>query len=324
MSRMLFGIATALEKARKALAGRYLFDNWFSLLIKYALLRLGFDVKLTAKIRGCAFEMSPETFEQLISRSSRGLIKSITCVNGKILVNGVEVKNIDDVIYSMETWARVLGWAYEPVKRFWFKGNVKFRRIYWPILEVFDYGMYKSLSVKDRVVVDVGAFVGDSAIYFALKGARKVIAIEPHPGAYKEMLDNIRLNNLESIIVPVNAYLVSERGRARLGDYEIKGSVGTHQSYDGGALMVTLNDVIERYGIGSDAVLKMDCEGCEYDIVLNDYVHIKLFDEVILEYHANVGGKPSKLLKVLSRDYRCRVVEKLGRNFGIIHCVKKW
>jgi hypothetical protein len=39
--------------------------------------------------------------------------------------------------------------------------------------------------------------------------------------------------------------------------------------------MVTLNDVIERYGIGGDAVLKMDCEECEYDIVLNDYVHIK-------------------------------------------------
>jgi FkbM family methyltransferase len=97
--------------------------------------------------------------------------------------------------------------------------------------------MYKSLSVKDRVVVDVGAFVGDSAIYFTLKGARKVIAIEPHPGAYKEMLDNIRLNNLENIIVPINAYLVSERGRARLGDYEIKGSVSTSElrrwSFDG-------------------------------------------------------------------------------------------
>jgi hypothetical protein len=115
---MLLDVATALEKARKALACRYLFDNWPSLMIKYALLRLGFDVKLIAKIRGCTFEMSPETFERLVSRSSHGLIKSIACVDGKILVNGVEVKNIDDVIYSTETWARVLGWAYDPVKRF--------------------------------------------------------------------------------------------------------------------------------------------------------------------------------------------------------------
>jgi hypothetical protein len=190
---MLLGITTVLGKAKKALACRHLFDNWPSLMIKCALLRLGFDVKLTVKIRGCTFEMSPETFERLVSRYSRGLIKSIACVDGKMFVNGVEVKNIDDVVYSTETWARVLGWAYDPIERYWFKGNVKFKRIYWPILGVFDYGMYKSLSVKDRVVVDVGAFVGDSAIYFALKGARKVIVIEPHPGAYKEMLDNIRL-----------------------------------------------------------------------------------------------------------------------------------
>jgi hypothetical protein len=136
---MLLDVATAFEKARKALASRHLFDNWPSLMIKYALLRLGIEAKLTAKIRGCTFEMSPETFERLVSRSSRGLIKSVMCVDGRILVNGVEVKNIDDVIYDMETWVRVLGWAYDPIKRCWFKGNVKFRRMYWSILEVFNY-----------------------------------------------------------------------------------------------------------------------------------------------------------------------------------------
>jgi len=217
MSRMLFGIATALEEARKALAGRHLFDNWPSLLIKYVLLRLGFDVKLIAKIRGCAFEMSPETFERLVSRSSRGLIKSIKCVDGRIFVNGVEVKNFDDVIYNLETWARVLGWAYDS-KGYWIKDGVKFRHMYWSILGIFDYGEYELLGVRDRVVVDVGAFVGGSSVYFALQEAKNVVAIEPCPRAHAEMLDNIRLNNLENIIVPINAYLVSERGRARLGD----------------------------------------------------------------------------------------------------------
>ena len=289
--------------ARKALACRYLFDNWPSLLIKYALLRLGFDVKLIAKIRGCTFEMSPETFERLVSRSSRGLIKSITCVNGRMFVNGVEVKNIDDVIYGTETWARVLGWAYNPVERCWFKGNVKFRRMYGCILEIFDYGIYKSLSVKDKVVVDVGAFVGDSAIYFALKGARKVIAIEPHPGAYEEMLENIRLNKLEDVIVPLNAGLASRQSRIRIESIDIERTAVTYHRPGkcGGEIMaLCLDELINRWGIDSNAVLKLDCEGCEYDIILNDYAHIKLFDEILLEYHANVGGKPGKLLKVLS------------------------
>jgi len=48
------------------------------------------------------------------------------------------------------------------------------------------------LDVKGKVVIDVGAYIGDSAIYFALKGARKVIALESHPGTFAEMLDNIK------------------------------------------------------------------------------------------------------------------------------------
>jgi len=44
---------------------------------------------------------------------------------------------------------------------------------------------------QSKSVVDIGAFVGDTAIYFAIKGAEKVIAIEPHPGAYEELAENI-------------------------------------------------------------------------------------------------------------------------------------
>jgi FkbM family methyltransferase len=323
---MLLDAGTVLEKARKkarkALASRYLFDNWPLLLIKYALLRLGFDVKLIAKIRGCTFEVSPETFERLVDGSSRGLIKSVICVDGRILVNGVEVKNIDDV--STETWARVLGWAYDPVKRCWFKGNVKFRRMHWTIYEAFDYGEYKSLSVKDRVVVDVGAFVGDSAIYFALKGADKVIALEPHPEAYKEMLENIRLNKLENVIVPINAGLASRRGKICIERVDVERTIGTYHrpSSDGEIIALCLGELINKYGIDSNGALKLDCEGCEYDVILNDYAHVKLFDEIILECHSNVGGKPSELLKVLSRDYRCKIVKKHERTWTI-HCVRK-
>ena len=43
-------ITEVLAKVRRALASRYLFDNWLSLLIKYALIKIGFNVKLTAKV----------------------------------------------------------------------------------------------------------------------------------------------------------------------------------------------------------------------------------------------------------------------------------
>jgi FkbM family methyltransferase len=305
---MLLSFATALGKARKALASRHLFDNWLSLMTRYALHRLGFDVKLTAKIRGCTFEISPETFERLVSRFSHGLIKSVVCINGRMLVNGMEVKDLDDVIYNTETWARVLGWAYDPVGRFWFKGDLKFRHMYGTILEIFDYGAYKSLSVKDKVVVDVGAFVGDSAIYFALKGAKRVIAIEPHPGAYAEMLENIRLNNLEGVIIPLNAGLAGKPGRIRAESVDKEETIGTfHRFSDVGSVKaVTLDDIVGKFGIREGAVLKMDCEGCEYEVLSAVKPEtLRVFDQILIEYHNGY-----RLLRAILENYGFSTVIK--------------
>jgi predicted rRNA methylase YqxC with S4 and FtsJ domains len=40
------------------------------------------------------------------------------------------------------------------------------------IIEVFDFGEYRLLDVKNKVVVDVGAAYGDSTMYFLLRGAK--------------------------------------------------------------------------------------------------------------------------------------------------------
>jgi len=193
---------------------------------------------------------------------------------------------------------------------------------------------YKSLSVKDKVVVDVGAFVGDSAIYFALKGAKRVIAIEPHLGAYAEMLENIRLNNLEGVIVPLNAGLASKPGKIRVERVNEE-TIGTfHRFSEAGEVdAVTLGEIVERYGIGEGAVLKMDCEGCEYDVILNDYEHVRLFDEILFEYHAYITKIPVQvLLEKLSKDFECEIVSGeefyrrhgLGKEqLGLVRCIKK-
>jgi len=280
-----------------------------------------------ARVGDCTFELSLETFERFVNRFSRGFIKSVECVNGRLLVNGVEVDRIDDVIRDVETWARVFGWSYDMVNGFWFNGNVKFRHMYGAIIGIFHLGEYEPLSVEGRVVVDVGAFVGDSAIYFALRGAKKVVAVEPHPGAYAEMLDNIKLNHMESVIIPVNAGLASKPGKICIGN--IGGVEDTAVTYHRPGdcpktvPVVTLGELISRFGINpNDAVLKMDCEGCEFDVILNDYEHVRLFGELIFEYHPRFVNKSlDNLLSVLGRDYECDV--RGDNNQGIMHCIKK-
>ena len=56
-----------------------------------------------------------------------------------------------------------------------------------------------------RLVCDGGLFVGDTALYYARRGAF-VVTVEPLPSNYEVMLRNLELNpELKLKIVPVNA-----------------------------------------------------------------------------------------------------------------------
>ncbi len=70
---------------------------------------------------------------------------------------------------------------------YWEKDKAKFRNIYYSIIRIFKEKKWDFLNVQDKSVLDIGAFVGDSSIYFILKGAKKVYAIEPHTSVYNEM-----------------------------------------------------------------------------------------------------------------------------------------
>jgi FkbM family methyltransferase len=203
--------------------------------------------------------------------------------------------------------------------------NAKFVDVYTIMIEIFFNGVYKPLT-PTPIVVDVGAYIGDSAIYFALKGAKRVIAIEPHPGAFAEMLDNVKLNNMESVIIPVNAGLASRPGKICIENtntYDTKYVYHRPGDCPNAVPAVTLGELISRFGINTnEAVLKMDCEGCEYDVILNDYEHVRLFRELIFEYHPRFVNKSlDDLLNVLGRDYKCEI--KGDNNQGIMHCVRK-
>jgi len=81
------------------------------------------------------------------------------------------------------------------------------------ILKVFAGGEYEipeALSgLKGRDVIDVGASVGDTALYFVLKGARKVIALEPLPNVAKCAEEHLKLNGVTDEVKVINAALGS-------------------------------------------------------------------------------------------------------------------
>jgi len=210
-------------------------------------------------------------------------------------------------------------WQYK--KDYWEKNGIKFKHIYSSIYDTFIEENYKFLNVRDKNVLDIGAFVGDSPIYFILKGAKKVYAIEPHLDAYKEMIENIKLNNMEDRIIPINMGISYEKDYVIINIKNLAQVADFFFNSNNKGIKVPagkLSDIIEKYNIDAQ-ILKMDCKGCEYNIILKDYDKIKEFDEIGFEYHAyNTKISVKRLLEKLNKDFECKFIEgginKKGRD----------
>ena len=149
------------------------------------------------------------------------------------------------------------------------------------LIDVYVNEDYKFLDVGKRTVVDVGANIGDSAIYFALKGAARVYALEPFSYTYSILERNIRENGFESRIIPINGgygkdcLVAVNNEAATMGSILVAGENSNTNFINGQKFLensktirvYSLKNLIETFGIEKGAVLKMDCEGCEYSLL---------------------------------------------------------
>ena len=156
------------------------------------------------------------------------------------------------------------------------------------LFNIFYEKDYNFLPVKDRVVIDIGANIADSSIYFAMRGAKKVIALEPFPKNFEVAQKNITLNGFTDKIELLNAGccggqskdMVLDASANGVGCQSMQSSLGSNIHF------YTLRELLNKYNIDSRAVLKIDCEGCEYDIILsNDKTMLDKFSHIQVEYH---------------------------------------
>ncbi|MDE1856696.1 MAG: FkbM family methyltransferase [Candidatus Micrarchaeota archaeon] len=146
---------------------------------------------------------------------------------------------------------------------------------------------YAWLSPKGSNVVDIGANIADSAIYFAANGAMHVYAIEPFPHSHRIASRNISLNKYGKRITLLRVACGGRPGSIRI-DPKIESnaaSVASHSGKGVGVPIVTLKQLSDRYNLGN-AVLKIDCEGCEYGIIMSsDRQTLRRFSRIMIEAH---------------------------------------
>ena len=178
----------------------------------------------------------------------------------------------------------------------------------WHLNEIWVNQVYGS-DFKDANVVDIGASNGDSSIFFAKRGAKKVIGFEPDNRSYNLALENIKESGVGHIVTPYDKAISWYTGKTKLLTYDKNPNAS---SVDKVNMVVIEDDIIrEEYvecislreaigmfegeGIG---LLKMDCEGCEYSVLgslkESDFIRI---GSVYLEYHNGVQKLPEILKK---------------------------
>ena len=163
--------------------------------------------------------------------------------------------------------------------------------LYVPLLingfENYD-NMYSSLNVKDKVVLDVGALIGETALYFISRGARLVYAYEPVPLFYNYLVRNVKLNGVEGIVKTINAGLWFKDSEFCININEPgPGLWIEHKECDKpGFYRVKVLEIAKEFDrvyneVGS-FVVKLDCESCEYSLLTLPCNVIKYADEYIM------------------------------------------
>lgn len=155
--------------------------------------------------------------------------------------------------------------------------------------ETFLYDIhFLSFDMADKVVIDIGAFVGDTALYYARQGAY-VYAYEPNPTNYRYLLTNLTLNpTFGPRVKPFNKaagidgnimFSESERccGAGHAVDTENQNGM---KPIEVGSL--SLDTILKENKIDAPYLLKADCKGCETELVKQNA--ISLFQQVKIEY----------------------------------------
>jgi FkbM family methyltransferase len=166
------------------------------------------------------------------------------------------------------------------------------------VLEESEYDPAGYEVCSGDVVVDVGANIGTYTLK-AARTARVVYAVEPDAENFALLAENVRRNRLSGQIVPIRAAIAAHSGTITLhksgeGGYHSVVATRAHGWPTEDVAAISLTDLFDRFGIEHCDVLKLDCEGAEYEALyaLRETFWRKI-GRVVMEYHG-VGRNPEE------------------------------
>lgn len=168
--------------------------------------------------------------------------------------------------------------------------------------EIFIEEVYKCSMDKAPLIIDCGANIGLSVLYFKRTHPdAKIIAFEPDIKNYDLIKQNIEACNMSGVELRKEAVWIKEE----ILKFKTMGSLGSmivsdesDDTYDVSA--IRLKDILSQ----KVDMLKVDIEGAEYQVIKDIEPMLKNVKNLFLEYHGTFSEmtKLSELFTILSNS----------------------
>ena len=154
-----------------------------------------------------------------------------------------------------------------------------------------EYGVFRDL----RTIVDIGANMGTFAVYAAgLCPQARILCVEPEMNNFSRLTEHLRLNGLSDRVTALPIAVCGRAGTRRLAlrDSPVHSLVAAQS--DERFMDVpctTLPDLLRDNGLPHVDLLKINCEGMEYEILGSlAAADVAGIDRIRMEYH-NLDGE---------------------------------
>jgi FkbM family methyltransferase len=155
--------------------------------------------------------------------------------------------------------------------------------------EVFEHQYYRlPLARRPATILDLGANIGLSAIYFArLYPTSRIACVEPVPENLNLLIRNLRDNGVEAAVIAAavdakDGAVTMERGAA---DYGHKIAAAASLAAWLEVASVSVPSILRRLGWDRIGLLKIDIEGHENVLLSQACDWLQDVDALCLEYH---------------------------------------
>lgn len=199
---------------------------------------------------------------------------------------------------------------------------------------------YTELEVEDRapVIIDVGAHIGISTLYFAKHfPTAQIIAIEPNPITRELLENNIWNNRLEDRVSVLPVALSNQTGSAPLfhlpaKQWQLNANL-TPQAWNGDKLSESLEvttTTLSSLLTQTVDILKLDIEGFELMVLKEAREKLHLINQLWVEFHPTLGNSLQELNQLLERSgFKLTIWQKekiitqeKARGLCLIHATK--